>query len=183
MGSGISRRTFFRRAVKAAAVVAAAATGVIDPEELLWTPTKKIFTPPAGGWPRGAFAPGSVVGVDYGYGESWSMLQEDIGPVDERIMRDAAKQLAEQVDRDILSLYAAPHAKLVNRDPGLSIRMMRHYDINSDRFPARLDVLYGMAVLKPDFAVRVVSDEPELAAEGERVILDPDWLDRFMARA
>lgn len=40
---------------------------------------------------------------------------------------------------------------------GLSIRLVRAYDINTDRFPLRLDILYGVATLYPEFAVRVAS--------------------------
>jgi hypothetical protein len=37
---------------------------------------------------------------------------------------------------------------------GISIRIVRDYDINSDRFPARLDVLYGYKTLRPQWACR-----------------------------
>lgn len=40
---------------------------------------------------------------------------------------------------------------------GLSIRLVRAYDINSDRFPLRLDILYGVATLYPEFACRIAS--------------------------
>jgi hypothetical protein len=40
---------------------------------------------------------------------------------------------------------------------GLSIRMVRAYDIFSDRWPCRLDILYGVAVLYPEFACRIAS--------------------------
>jgi hypothetical protein len=36
---------------------------------------------------------------------------------------------------------------------GLSMRIVRQYDINSDKFPARLDVLYGYKTLRPQWAV------------------------------
>jgi hypothetical protein len=38
---------------------------------------------------------------------------------------------------------------------GVSIRMIRQYDINNDAFPARLDVLYGYKLLRPELACRV----------------------------
>lgn len=41
-------------------------------------------------------------------------------------------------------------------ESGLSIRMVRQYDINNDRIVARLDVLYGWIALYPEFACRVV---------------------------
>jgi len=38
---------------------------------------------------------------------------------------------------------------------GLSIRMVRQYDINSDQLPTRLDVLYGFSTIYPELACRV----------------------------
>ena len=40
---------------------------------------------------------------------------------------------------------------------GLSTRIIRAYDINTDRLPTRTDVLYGWAVLYPELAVRIAS--------------------------
>lgn len=39
---------------------------------------------------------------------------------------------------------------------GISMRIVRDYDINKDRFLARLDVLYGYKVLRPELAVKVL---------------------------
>lgn len=38
---------------------------------------------------------------------------------------------------------------------GISMRIVRQYDINNDRLPCRVDVLYGAAALRPPMAVRV----------------------------
>lgn len=38
---------------------------------------------------------------------------------------------------------------------GISMRIVRQYDINNDKFPARLDVLYGYKTLRPQFACRL----------------------------
>ena len=38
---------------------------------------------------------------------------------------------------------------------GISMRIVRAYDINSDNFPCRIDVLYGGKVLRPELACRV----------------------------
>ena len=38
---------------------------------------------------------------------------------------------------------------------GVSIRLARQYDINSDNIPCRLDVLYGVKQLRGDLAVRI----------------------------
>lgn len=37
---------------------------------------------------------------------------------------------------------------------GISMRIVRAYDINNDKFPCRLDVLYGYRTLRPQLAVR-----------------------------
>jgi hypothetical protein len=50
-------------------------------------------------------------------------------------------------------------AVVSDKQLGLSIRMIRAYDINLDRFPCRLDILYGWAVLRPELACRVVSSQ------------------------
>jgi len=38
---------------------------------------------------------------------------------------------------------------------GISMRMVRQYDINSDMFPVRFDVLFGWKTIYPELAVRV----------------------------
>lgn len=38
---------------------------------------------------------------------------------------------------------------------GISMRIVRQYDINSDKFPCRLDVLYGYKTIRPELAVRL----------------------------
>ncbi len=38
---------------------------------------------------------------------------------------------------------------------GISLRIVQAYDINNDRDPTRMDVLYGSAVIRPEMAVRV----------------------------
>ncbi|QDP68070.1 MAG: putative minor capsid protein 10B [Prokaryotic dsDNA virus sp.] len=38
---------------------------------------------------------------------------------------------------------------------GMSIRLVRAFDINNDRFPCRLDILYGVKTIKPEFACRI----------------------------
>jgi hypothetical protein len=37
---------------------------------------------------------------------------------------------------------------------GISMRVVRNYDINNDKFPCRLDVLYGYKAIRPELAVR-----------------------------
>lgn len=38
---------------------------------------------------------------------------------------------------------------------GISLRIVRDYDINNDRMPCRIDVLYGYSVIRPEMAVRL----------------------------
>ena len=38
---------------------------------------------------------------------------------------------------------------------GISMRVVRQYDINNDRMPCRIDVLYGYSVIRPQMACRI----------------------------
>jgi hypothetical protein len=38
---------------------------------------------------------------------------------------------------------------------GISLRIVRQYDINNDRLPCRIDVLYGFSAIRPVTAVRL----------------------------
>ena len=38
---------------------------------------------------------------------------------------------------------------------GISLRVVRQYDINNDRLPCRIDVLYGFATIRPQMATRI----------------------------
>lgn len=38
---------------------------------------------------------------------------------------------------------------------GISMRIVRQYDINNDRMPCRVDVLYGYATIRPQMAARI----------------------------
>jgi hypothetical protein len=38
---------------------------------------------------------------------------------------------------------------------GISMRIVRQYDINNDRLPCRIDVLYGIKTLRPELGVRL----------------------------
>ena len=38
---------------------------------------------------------------------------------------------------------------------GISMRIVRQYDINNDRMPCRIDVLYGFSVIRPEMGVRL----------------------------
>lgn len=41
---------------------------------------------------------------------------------------------------------------------GISMRLVRQYDINNDAMPCRLDVLYGYKAIRPELAARVHAD-------------------------
>lgn len=40
---------------------------------------------------------------------------------------------------------------------GISMRVARQYDITNDKFPCRVDVLYGYAAIRPELAARVIA--------------------------
>lgn len=40
---------------------------------------------------------------------------------------------------------------------GISLRIVRNYDINNDTFPCRIDVLFGGKAIRPEWAVRMCS--------------------------
>lgn len=41
---------------------------------------------------------------------------------------------------------------------GISLRLIREYDINTDRIPARFDILYGYAAIRPVMAARLFAN-------------------------
>lgn len=48
-------------------------------------------------------------------------------------------------------------ARVADRQLGMSVRLVRAYNISTDQFPCRLDILYGWAPLRPEIACRVCS--------------------------
>lgn len=40
---------------------------------------------------------------------------------------------------------------------GISMRIVRQYDINNDKFPCRLDVMYGFKTVRPELACRITA--------------------------
>ena len=40
---------------------------------------------------------------------------------------------------------------------GISMRIVRQYDINNDKFPCRLDVYYGYKTIRPQLACRLAN--------------------------
>lgn len=57
-----------------------------------------------------------------------------------------------------LELPQGVHFAALASDPesGLSMRIVRAYDINNDMLPCRLDIIYGWAALRPEWACRVM---------------------------
>ena len=45
--------------------------------------------------------------------------------------------------------------RVSDKQLGMSIRLVRQYDITNDKFPCRMDVLYGYSVLYPQLACRI----------------------------
>lgn len=57
---------------------------------------------------------------------------------------------------DLLLPKGVDMASRVSDDQlGMSLRMIRAYDINNDKFPCRLDVLYGWKAVYPELACRI----------------------------
>lgn len=54
-----------------------------------------------------------------------------------------------------LELPAGVHFAARESYKGISMRIVRQYDINSDIIPCRIDVLYGVKVIYPELAVRL----------------------------
>jgi hypothetical protein len=48
-------------------------------------------------------------------------------------------------------------SRVSDKQLGMSLRMVRAYDINTDQWPCRIDVLYGWATLRPELACRVAA--------------------------
>lgn len=46
-------------------------------------------------------------------------------------------------------------ARASDDELGLALRMVRQYDINTDKFPCRVDLLFGAAALRPELACRI----------------------------
>ena len=50
------------------------------------------------------------------------------------------------------------HFKGRDNQDGISVRMVQQYDINNDKMPTRIDVLYGYKTIRPELACRVTSN-------------------------
>lgn len=46
-------------------------------------------------------------------------------------------------------------SRATDSESGLSLRLVRDYDINNDRFPCRIDILYGVKAVYPELACRI----------------------------
>tara|TARA_R110000868_G_C10827495_1_gene759100 strand:+ start:61 stop:1254 length:1194 start_codon:yes stop_codon:yes gene_type:complete len=58
---------------------------------------------------------------------------------------------------DLIMPQGVDMASRKNMD-GVSLRIVRDYDINNDRFPCRVDVLYGYKAIRPELAVRYANN-------------------------
>lgn len=68
-----------------------------------------------------------------------------ITPEMQRALSASMKDLFNPPRHVIEAYYAAP----------ISMRYTRVFELSTDHQPARLDVLYGVATLRPDLAVRI----------------------------
>ena len=58
---------------------------------------------------------------------------------------------------DLIMPQGVDMASRKNMD-GVSLRIVRDYDINNDRFPCRVDVLYGYKAIRPELACRYANN-------------------------
>ena len=58
---------------------------------------------------------------------------------------------------DLVMPKGVDFAARENQD-GISLRVVRQYDINNDKFPCRVDILYGYKTLRPEIACRIHAD-------------------------
>ena len=74
-----------------------------------------------------------------------------------------ARQYREGFPRPSQDWYADPQT-------GLSLRMVRHYEVQHEEFVSRVDVLYGFSTLRPEYRVQLVAGDDELAGFDKDVI-------------
>ena len=59
----------------------------------------------------------------------------------------------------VLSDYARPIFKTAGLGANkISMRIVRQYDINNDKLPCRIDVLYGYKTIRPQLACRLAAN-------------------------
>jgi hypothetical protein len=58
---------------------------------------------------------------------------------------------------DLVMPQGVDFANRANYD-GIAMRIVRQYDINNDKFPCRLDILYGYKTIRPQLAVRLAAN-------------------------
>ena len=87
----------------------------------------------------------------------WSGITAVAGAVERRVWAETRQNL---ISPNLYVLLVAPPgagdmaARVSDKQLGISSRMVRAYDINTDQFPCRLDVLYGWATLRAELACR-----------------------------
>lgn len=62
------------------------------------------------------------------------------------------------VDLELPQGDSVQASRVSDPETGVSIRVTRQWDINSDSWPCRLDLLIGWAVLRPELAVKIISN-------------------------
>jgi hypothetical protein len=79
--------------------------------------------------------------------------------------RDTAHHIALAFHRDAFAFATADLVMPTGVDfasrqvyDGISMRIVRQYDINNDNFPCRIDVLYGYTSIRPQLACRIAAN-------------------------
>ena len=83
-----------------------------------------------------------------------SSTQNDVTPTGLALHRDAITMATADLP---LPGGVDNAARVSSKLAGISLRMVRAYDINTDLWPCRLDVLYGHQTIYPEFACRIQS--------------------------
>jgi hypothetical protein len=132
-----------------AALAGAAAVALVpalpDPEKLKWIPGAKAY-----------FGIQKPQHLQF-HNDVFTFSSEELSIDDfsKRFIDPAIKRLADRIDADCARVYGVPAAVMKDQQSGLSMRMVRDYHMSVDRFPARVDVLYGFACVRPELAVKV----------------------------
>ena len=81
--------------------------------------------------------------------EAWvTRLEDNVRAVGAPLLADAGLEVTISVPQGVDMASRQVHN-------GISLRIVRQYDINNDRLPCRIDVLYGYSVIRPQMAVRL----------------------------